>query len=419
MSAQTPCPGSRRPNLWQRLRESESKESKEPLSAPSKRNGIYDFEGFDRIVKDLSRTVAFNEGLHILEDGSTSVTDSSREDLNDIAMGIDSPSTLSVISAPKETNNGDKKEAMTSVNNSISVASNDSGTTASTLGVAKDLFHAKAFIEEMNAMSAKEVTGAMCCLARVMEGKVELQDGRNLELEGSVNEERSLNSALKAKLEKSDKRNAFLEAKLKITTEQLKTSERDLAKATKEILQLKQDKDQAEVQVASRGAELVRLYSAHKSTTDRNLQLQNELGTTEVKLQNTTQLLGSTNTTAGALKVETQDLRKQLQEKDKLTKVQNSEIVGLITTVDGLQDEVDGVRYELQLSDDLRTAAEHQLAGVSEQVQLLRQENDRAQKEGALKEAELKEIRAERDALEELNGSYQGYISVIEQINGD
>ena len=55
------------------------------------------------------------------EDVSISGTDSSREDLGgDIAMGIESPSTSSVTSAPKEQNNSDNEEA--SVNDSFSVA---------------------------------------------------------------------------------------------------------------------------------------------------------------------------------------------------------------------------------------------------------------------------------------------------------
>ena len=245
------------------------------------------------------------------EDVSISGTDSSREDLGgDIAMGIESPSTSSVTSAPKEQNNSDNEEA--SVNDSFSVASNDSDTTASKSGVAKELLL----------------------------------------------------------------------------------------------------------------AEIVRLYSARKNTTRnlrrylistaRNLQLQNEIDCIKGKLHLSTQLLDATNAKAGALKDETQDLRKQLQGKKKVIEAQDSEIVGLVTTVEGLKGAVDDVRYELQLCDDLRTTAEHQLAGVGEEVQLLRQDNDRAQKEGSSKDAALNRLRLERDDLKkQLVDALQNYIRVL------
>ena len=299
VGAQTP---GRRQNRWQIKRE-----SNQPLSAPPKESGNFDYERADRsesVVKELSGIFAFNEGRdklrleetqEFLEDGSTSVTDSSPEDLSDdIAMGIESPITLSVPSAPKEQNDSDNEEAVTSVNKSFSVASSGSDTAASKSGVAKELFYAKASNEELNAMSGKEVEEAMCCLARVIGDKVELQDGRNLVLEGSLNEKRSLNTVLKAKLEKSDERSAFLEAELKIARDQLKTSDVDLANATKAILQLKQDMDQAEVQVASRGAELVRLCSAQKISTDRTSQLQHEVDGVTFELRHTTHLLRTT-----------------------------------------------------------------------------------------------------------------------------
>ena len=362
---------------------------------------------------------AFNEGRdklrleetqEFLEDGSTSVTDSSPEDLSDdIAMGIESPITLSVPSAPKEQNDSDNEEAVTSVNKSFSVASSGSDTAASKSGVAKELFYAKASNEELNAMSGKEVEEAMCCLARVIGDKVELQDGRNLVLEGSLNEKRSLNTVLKAKLEKSDERSAFLEAELKIARDQLKTSDVDLANATKAILQLKQDMDQAEVQVASRGAELVRLCSAQKISTDRTSQLQHEVDGVTFELRHTTHLLRTTENKLHnaevqvvALKDEAQGLINQLEDKDKASKAQECEIAGLENTVKGLGESV--------------TEKSSLLMKYAGEISDLKEKNEFLEYEiGLLREkiTTLRSVEKERDALKVIVDALQNYIRVI------